>query len=431
MSVAIVKYDDTPNALRKAITLCDGFEKLKKGSKILLKPNTVWGSDSKKIPKYGFITTARIMEELIQLLSERGCKDISIGEGTIVNEELGSDTFQGYKWSGIERVAKKYGVKLIDFNQESHKKVELDGTEIGIAHRALESDFLVNIPVLKTHAQTKVSLGLKNLKGCLTMNSKMEFHKKGLERLISLLNMHIKPDLTIIDGIYALEQGPDFLGTAHRMNVIIAGRDNLSCDIVGSMVMGIDPSSIEHLKEYTSIAKRSLDINTIDLKGEKIKGVTKKLKWDRDPEDILRQTQAKGISFQSPGKHLCSCCVINIESVMIAFLKDVGAITLDKVEICCGAEVNPKKDSKKVFLIGNCAIRANKDLKDAIRVKGCPPKVADTFIAIVNHTLNKKRARTISLVRLLKQIAHNLGIYDENFPAFKRYKSPEFDENHF
>jgi uncharacterized protein (DUF362 family) len=432
MSVAIVKYDGTLNALRRAIELCNGFEKLNENDKVLLKPNIVWGGGgTQKIPKYGFITTSRIVEDLIQLLRERGCAHISIGEGSTVDKELGSDTFKGYKWSGIEKVAKKYGVKLIDFNKESYRKVEIDGTEIGISNIALESDFLINLPVLKTHAQAKVSLGLKNLKGCLPMRSKMEFHKKDLEHMIALLNTQVKPRLTIIDGIYAMEHGPTALGTAHRMNLIIAGKDNLFCDIVGSTILGIEPSSVEHLKEFASIAKRSLDINKIDVRGENVKDVTRQLGWDLDCEDIFRQAKINGVSFQFPGKRFCTGCVSCIEATLLAFCKDNMGITLDNIEICVGAEVKPKKESKKVFLIGNCPIQANKDLKDAIRVKGCPPKVADTFMALIDHTIDKRRGRKIMMVRFLKTIANKLGIYDEDFPAYKRYESPEFDKDHY
>jgi uncharacterized protein (DUF362 family) len=432
MPVAIVKYDGTLSALRRSIELCNGFEKLREDNKILLKPNIAWGGGgSKKMPKYGFITTSRIVEDLIQLLRERGCKHLSIGEGTVVSKELGSDTLKGYKWSGLERVAKKYGVKLIDFNRESHRKLELDGTEIGISDTAVESDFLINLPVLKTHTQTKVSLGLKNLKGCLDMKSRMEFHRKGLEHLIALLNTRLKPELTIIDGIYAMERGPDFLGTAHRTNLIIAGKDNLSCDIVGSTVLGVEPSSVEHLAEFASIAKRSLDINTIDVRGENIKDVTRELKWDRDPEDIFRQAGVRGVSFQHPGKQFCSGCLVSIESSLLAFVKDNMGATLDDVEICCGSEVKPKRENCKVFLVGNCSIRANKDVERAIPVKGCPPRVADTLITLMNHTLEKRRARSILAVRAWKKMAHKLGIYDEDFPILKRYELPEFDRGHF
>jgi len=57
------------------------------------------------------------LQDLVQLLREQGCNNISIGEGTVANKELGSDTCRGYRLSGIKRVAEEYGLKLIDFHK--------------------------------------------------------------------------------------------------------------------------------------------------------------------------------------------------------------------------------------------------------------------------------------------------------------------------
>jgi uncharacterized protein (DUF362 family) len=430
--VAIVKYDKTLNSLRKAVELCNGFEELKPNSKVLLKPN-IGGGGTPKVAPYAIVTTSRMVEDLIQLLHEHGCKDISIGEGAVLNKELGSNTPKGYKWSGIARAAKKYGVKLIDFHDESYQNVELDGAKIRISSVALESDFLINFPVLKTHVETKVSLGLKNLKGCLDMRSRREFHRKGLERMIALLNTKVKPKLTIIDGIYALERGPDFImGTAHRMNLVIAGKDALSCDIVGSTVLGIEPSSVAHLKEFAAITGRQLDIGTIDVRGESIKEVTKRLEWRVNLEDVFfRPARIGGVTFQFLGTSVCSGCHLSVEGALMAFCKDNKGTDLDNVEICIGSEVKAKKESKRVFLVGSCAIEANRDLGDAIRIKGCPPKTADTLLTLMNHTIDKGKARRILALRTIKLSLTKLGLYDEDFPLYKHYALPEFDREYF
>jgi uncharacterized protein (DUF362 family) len=90
--VAVVKYDGTANALKNAVELCGGFDELKPDHKILLKPNIIWGGTN-KLPPFGVVTTSTMVDHLLQLLCERGCKNITIGEGTIPNKELGSSTF--------------------------------------------------------------------------------------------------------------------------------------------------------------------------------------------------------------------------------------------------------------------------------------------------------------------------------------------------
>jgi len=428
--VAISKYDGTLDPLRKTIDLCGGFETLQPSHKILLKPNIVWAG-TKKFPPYGVVTTSTMVDHLLHLLRERGCKDITIGEGTLVNKEMGSNTMKGYDWSGIGKVAKRYGVRLVDFNTEPFEEVRLDEVKVKISRWALDSDFLINVPVLKAHRQTKISLGMKNLKGCLALNSKKTFHKHDLARLIALLNTKIKTSLTIIDGIYGLERGPEFLGTPHRMNLVIAGRDIFSCDLVGTMVMGMNPGEVEYLKEFASLKERSLSLDGIEVKGKSIDEVAQKFEWRLSFEDIFHQARIRGITVQDPGESCCSGCATILSAFSAVFSKDNPGVLLDGVEICIGGEVRAKGESKKVFLLGNCAIANHKDLKDGIKVAGCPPPILGTVVTLVRKTLPPQKSGKILMTRMIKNIGIKLRIYDEAFPAFGVYAPPEFDRNHF
>ena len=116
--------------------------------------------------------------------------------------------------------------------------------------------------------------------------------------------------------------------TAYRMNLIIAGKDSLACDVVGSTVLGIEPSSVAHLKEFSELKNRPLDLNEIDIRGEKIKDVIKPLKWDYDSIEIFRQGDVKGVTFQKPGKSWCSGCGINTGAACVIFCKDNPKINL-------------------------------------------------------------------------------------------------------
>lgn len=430
--VAVVKYDGTTNALKKAIELCGGFEELKPDHKILLKPNILWGG-TKKLPPFGVITTSTMVDHLLKLLCERGCKDITIGEGTIPNKEMGSSTYKGYEWSGIGKVAKRYGARLVDFNSEPFEEVQLEEIKVKVSRWALESDFLINLPVLKAHRQTKVSLGMKNLKGCLAIESKKKFHKHDIARLIALLNTKIKTSLTIVDGIYAMEQGPDFLGTSYRTNLLIAGRDILSCDIVGAAVIGIKAEEVAYLREFSSLKGRSLSLDAIEVKGETLKEIGRPLKWHLSLDDIFHQAGIQGITVQHEETDLscCSGCAVILSAFCGVFCKDNPGVALDGLEICLGGKAKAKKESKKVFLLGDCAIAANKDLKDGIRIKGCPPPVVDTVRSIVLKSLPKKRVAKILMSRMIRNIGIKMGIYDEAFPAFGVHNPPEFDRSHF
>ncbi len=63
------------------------------------------------MPPFGRVTTSVMIEFILRTLSDLGCTYITIGEGTVPNEELGSSTFRGFDWTGIAKVAKRYGAK--------------------------------------------------------------------------------------------------------------------------------------------------------------------------------------------------------------------------------------------------------------------------------------------------------------------------------
>jgi uncharacterized protein (DUF362 family) len=428
--VAIVRYDGSFETFEKAMELCEGFERLKTDDKVLLKPNILWGG-TKSMPPYGRVTTATIVEYVLRLLHDRGCNNITIGEGTIVNKEMGSTTKQGFAWSGIGNVARRYGARLVDFNSEPYEKVLLGDVGVNISKRALEGDFLIDLPVLKAHRQTKISLGMKNLKGCLALNSKKTFHRHDLNRLIALLNTKVKPSLTIIDGIYGLEKGPELLGIPRRMDLIIAGKDVFSCDIVGSMVMGIKPDEVEHLREFASITGRTVSLDGIEVRGESIDEVAQKFEWRLSVEDIFHRVRMDGITIQEPGLSCCSGCAAILSGLAAVLTKDSPGTALNGVEVCMGREVRAKGESKNIFLLGDCALSANKDLKDAVRIRGCPPPILNSVTSVVLKGFPPKRAARILMSRIIKNIGIKLDVYDEAFPAFGICKPPEFDRRHF
>jgi uncharacterized protein (DUF362 family) len=432
--VSLVKFDGSLDSLRKAIELCGGFDKLNRNDRVLIKPNNCFRH--RIMPPYGMVTTSWIIEGIVRLLLEHGCKDISIGEGAIIGifDELAPYTKRGFKGTGIEKIAKKYGIKLVDFNTDAFNELDLGGIKVQVSRAALDTDFLINVPVLKTHFQAKVSLGFKNLKGCLSKDSKRRFHiSRRLDPLICLLNEVIKSDLVIIDGIYMLEKGPETLaGVAHRKDLIIASPDVFECDVVGATVLGIDPAQVDYLKEFTQRHNRSFDINAIQIKGENIESLKEQLEWRFEPdEELLTPAKITGLSAPHPGQTLCSACGATLALALSIFGKDNHGMDFGGVALYYGLGLKPERDTQKVFLYGDCAIRSNKDLQNATKIEGCPPTLTKTLLALMKTLLNKPRMFRMLLLRAIKLIGIRLGVYQETFPRWERYRAKEFDKTHF
>ena len=441
MTVSLVKFDGSLDSLRKAIELCQGFEKLGRNDRILIKPNNCFRH--KIMPPYGMVTTSWIVDGVVRLLLEYGCKDISIGEGAIIGifDELEPYTKRGFKGTGIEKIAKKYGVKLIDFNQGAFHELDLGGVKVQVSKAALDTDFLINVPVLKTHFQAKVSLGFKNLKGCLDKDSKKKFHTtRRLDALICLLNEAIKSDLVVIDGIYMLEKGPETLaGVAHRKDLIIASRDIFECDVVGATILGVEPAQVDHLREFAQRNNRSFDINAIQIRGQDIESLKEQLEWRFEPDqELLGPSKVTGLSAPHPGQSLCSACGATLALALSIFGKDNPGIDFGGVAFYYGLGVKPAEKGAgiepsptELFFYGDCAVRSSNSVQNAVRIEGCPPTLTKTLLALMRALLSRPRMFRVLFLRATKLLGIRLGFYREVFPGWERYQSEEFDKTHF
>jgi uncharacterized protein (DUF362 family) len=391
--VSLVKYTASPHSLEDAIARCGGFDSLDKNAGILIKPNLVTWDDEFKIAPFGVFTTTKLVEDLVTCLRDFGCRDISIGEGSVqMRKDVG--TMQAFAGLGYTAMAKRYGLKLIDFNESEASAARIHkGLTLHIAKEAVHADFFINFPVLKTHAHSKVSLGLKNLKGCLKTASKKRCHQPdpGLESCFTFIADFIKPALTIVDGIYALEQGALHFGNAFRKDVIVASRDILAADLIAAKTMGFDPEDIVHFAEYGKRHGKPLDLSEYDIRGEALEAHIKPLKWDwgwtedNTGPSVFGKLGVSGAAVPKYDETLCSGCTPFANMVNILVLSAFKGRPLPKVEILNGKKMQARPGYEKTVFIGNCIIRANKDnpnIRQTIKVEGCPPETQDVIAAL-------------------------------------------------
>jgi uncharacterized protein (DUF362 family) len=172
--VSIVKYEKPLDSVRKAVDLSQGLDHLPANARVFIKPNIVFWTKATNFPKYGVITTSRIVEDMVVLLKERGIDDISIGEGTVLRDPKDMETqLHAFESLGYRELTKRYGVKHINIWQRPFEEIDLgDDVELKFNTDIINSDFVVDLPVMKTHSMTMVSLGIKNLKGMIDIPSR-------------------------------------------------------------------------------------------------------------------------------------------------------------------------------------------------------------------------------------------------------------------
>ncbi len=267
--VAIVKgtrpVEMTVRALEKIRSDVDSL--LSREKPILIKPNYI----NSRHPSTGITTDARVLEGIVKFLRERKVEEIIIGEGSGF-----ADTFQAFKVAGVDAVAERWGVKLVDLNKDEFVEVNppnpLSLKKVRIAKTALEST-IISVPKLKPHRIATVTLSLKNMMGALA--SKGSMHKGRLSQKIADLASILKPSISVVDGIIAGE-GHETSGNPVEMNLVIAGTDPVAVDAVGAAVMGIPPTDVKHLLLAEKKGLGTCNLEEITVLGEPIEKVKRK-----------------------------------------------------------------------------------------------------------------------------------------------------------
>jgi uncharacterized protein (DUF362 family) len=342
-----------------------------RGKSVLIKPNAA----RLAFPGEGVTTHPSVVAATVKHLKKQGAGRIVIGESCI----FGVDAEEAFRVTGMKEVSERSDVELADLDQDTPMEIPIPAgkviKKIKVSALLKEFDFIISIPVMKTHMHTRVTLSLKNMKGLLWRREKARFHQlrydqkvtaghKELDIALSEMASVLSPHLAIIDGTVGMEgMGPAY-GRRKKMGVIIAGNNALSADAVAARLMGFNPEAIPHLK----------------LSAEKGLGEIRQRRISSEPKDYLKWA----IPFAPPPSQLsipypdvmvyeegsCSACL----STLLVFLNDYHSQLTDyhlpdgKIHMAIGKNVNGCP--KGTLLIGNCT---SKMKRMGIFVQGCPP----------------------------------------------------------
>lgn len=248
--------DDPHNMTMKLMEAADVASMIPEGASVALKPNLVMAGT----PESGATTHAGVLSGCIEYLQNHGFTRISVMEGSWVGDRTG----RAYKVCGYDKVCEKYGVPFYDLKQDDTVKVETPLRTMEICKRAWETDFLINLPVLKGHAQTIMTCCLKNCKGCIPDKEKRMFHAQGLYQPIGALAATLMPNLAIVDSICGdlnFEEG----GTPIQTNRMYLGTDMVQLDAYGCKLMGVDPDDVPYIGYAEDWGAGSTEVRDEDI----------------------------------------------------------------------------------------------------------------------------------------------------------------------
>lgn len=228
-----------------------------KNSRIGIKPNLVAPSPA----ELGATTHPEITEGIIEYLLEQGFHNLVIMEGSWV----GDRTEEAFEVCGYRALSEKYQVPLIDAQKEPGITCDCAGLELSVCACAKQVDFMINVPVMKGHCQTKITCALKNMKGLLPNREKRHFHAMGLHRPIAHLALGIHQDFIVVDNICGdldFEDG----GNPVVMNRIFAAVDPVLVDAFVCQQLHYTKEDVPYVAMAEALGAGSADLSRLTLR---------------------------------------------------------------------------------------------------------------------------------------------------------------------
>ncbi len=243
--LVVIKGEDPYVMTKKSIEAIGGMSRfVKKGDTVAIKPNMGWD----RAVEYAANTNPFVVAALAELCYAAGAKRVNVFDITCNSQQ------RCYENSGIKRAAEEKGAKVYfadDWNFVKAKfgyKSPMEGWPI--YRDALECDTFINVPIVKNHGLTGLTLSMKNLMGVCGPD-RGQIHSNIGQKLVDLTDF-IKPDLTVIDAYRVLTaNGPSggSLDDVKLMKTLIAGTDPTLADVYACKLMEVDPRSISYISE--------------------------------------------------------------------------------------------------------------------------------------------------------------------------------------
>lgn len=257
-----VRGGDPVEMFNKAMESLGGMARfVKKGQRVLVKPNIGWDA----APERAANTNPELVGRIVKSCFEAGASDVYVFDHTCDQWD------RCYKNSMIEAAVKANGGTIVPGNNErNYKEVTIPGAKVlkttKVHELLLSTDVFINVPVLKHHSSTTVSLAIKNLMGVVW--DRRFYHGNDLSQCIADFLAYRKPDLNIIDGYRMMtKNGPRGVSTADvvELKALIAGSDIVAVDAAATMMFGSKPEDINHIKIAHDMGFGTMQIDKLSI----------------------------------------------------------------------------------------------------------------------------------------------------------------------
>ncbi|MDT8396126.1 MAG: DUF362 domain-containing protein [bacterium] len=227
------------DALNKTLDPLGGMSAfVSPGDRVLLKPNFL----APRPPEKAVCTHPQVVRAVTQEVMEAGGR-VFLGDSPGVGSLTGV-----LKRSGVMEVVEELGIGLVPFRTPVQVPVPEGGVykSILLAEEALGFDRIINLPKFKTHGMMTLTLAVKNMFGTVVGAAKPGWHLQADEHarfadMLLDLWRALPPELSILDGITAMEGNGPGSGDPFHLGLVIASPSALALDHVAGEIAGVGP----------------------------------------------------------------------------------------------------------------------------------------------------------------------------------------------
>jgi uncharacterized protein (DUF362 family) len=235
---------------------------IKKGQSVVVKPNIGWN----KTPEQGANTNPGLVGRIIKECYAAGAGKVYVFDNTCNQWQ------RCYANSGIEQAVKDNGGIMVPGNDEKrYRKLTMKGTkvlkDVAVHELWLDSDVLIDVPVLKHHGGARMTAAIKNMMGVVW--DRHFWHRTDLQQCIGEFPLVRKPDLVIVDANTVMtKNGPRGVSKAdlelRKMQLITT--DLVAADAAAAKILGHQAGAVQYIDIAAGLGLGNADLTKQDIR---------------------------------------------------------------------------------------------------------------------------------------------------------------------
>ncbi len=252
--LSLTRDEDHIAALRDALNAIGGIRRfVKPGERVTIKPNVGWDRTAAQAAN----TSPLLVGEMVRQCIKAGASEV------IVTDVTCNEARRCFLRSGIRDAAEKAGAKVLLPVEDDFLVMDLRGkllTNWPVLRHFVETDRLINMPIVKHHSLSSCTIGMKNLYGILG-GRRNQLHQE-IDQSIVDLAAFSRPTLTVVDATRVLMRGGPQGGSLDDVNIehtVICATYQVAADARAVEFLGLRADKIGHI-----VAAEAAGLGVID-----------------------------------------------------------------------------------------------------------------------------------------------------------------------